>query len=116
MATKQFIFNTNVGITENYATNFFDVSNVQLTAKTDLNITSIEKCAEVLNEMATVYNEIQNYCDRNIDEKNIYTFASGLEDYLVRIGIKNITLITFTVSDLTNINSDFLTRNFNPIK
>jgi len=114
MAIKQFIFNTNVGITENYATNFFDISNVQITANTDLDITNTEKCSEVLEEMANIYNEIQSFCERDMDEKNIYTFSSNLEEHLKLLGIKNILSITFTVSDLKIPTLDFLNRSFNP--
>lgn len=112
MAGKQFIYNTNVGITENYATNFFDISAIEIIAKTDLSITTKELCAEVLSEMADIYNEIQTFSENNIDEKNIFTFTSKLEETLNGVSHKYIEKISFNITDI-NVASNTLLRTFN---
>lgn len=100
MAEKQFIFNTNVGITENYATNFFDIASIEIKAKTDLSITNQELCASVLKEMADIYNAIEIYSQENIDEKDIFTFSNNLENALKRLSPRYIQTMSFMVSEI----------------
>jgi hypothetical protein len=111
MAERQFIFNTNVAISENYATNFFNISALEITSRTDLSITTQEECAAVLTEMANIYKEIDTYLQRNIDEKNIYTLSLGLEDALKNLRPRYSDTISFIVTDI-NIPADTLYRTF----
>ena len=112
MAERQFVFNTNVSITENFATNFFDVSEIQILAKSSLSITSTEKCAEVLKEMADAYNEIDDYCNNNINEQNIYTFVSKMQEAMINLKLKNLQEMSFAVRDVTCLNTVFLNVGF----
>ena len=100
MATKQFLYNTNVGISENYSTNFFDISSIQITAATDLDITKQELCAEVLAEMASIYIEIDTFSQNNIDQENMFTFSQKLVTTLQGLRPRYLKTMSFFISNL----------------
>lgn len=112
MPSRDFIYNTNVAISSNYATNFFDISGIQMTAKTDLSITTQEECAAVLTEMSNIYKEIDTSLQRNIDEKNIFTLSSSLEEAIKNLRPRYVFSFSFIATDLL-ISINTLSRTFN---
>lgn len=112
MAGKTFFFNTNVSISENYATNFFDVSAIQLISNTDFDTTDKDTCVNVLNEQIGIYDEIQTFCTNNIDEQDIYTFTSKLQEAVTNLRPTYINKMSFTVANLNDQININLIRSF----
>lgn len=100
MAEIKFIYFTNVGISENFTTNFFDISVHQLTGEEELTSNKKDAAIECINEKELFYQIIQEFARENMDEKNIHSFLQNLEQmlfrntyyYIVRAGITIMSL------------------------
>ncbi len=112
MAEKQFFYNALVSITENYATNFFDISEITMETQSGFTTASKEQALEMITEQEKIYNEIQLFCDKNIDEKDIFRFTQNLEELLNAVQPKYLTKIFFKISNIDNINYVYLDRSF----
>lgn len=109
---RQFIYNSIVGISENYISNFFDIAILKLETNIAVSIIDREICLEMINEKCDLYNQVERYAISNIDERDIYIFTSKLEELLRSISYKYIGSISLLICDIFT-NNNTLKRDFN---
>ena len=105
MKEINFIYFTNVGISENFTTNFFDISVHQLTGEEELTSNKKEAAIQCINEKEVFYQTIQEFAIENMDEKNINLFLQNLEQALAKntyFYITRASIMIMTLEDNTN--------------
>ncbi len=107
MAEIQFSFNTNVKINSSIKTNFFSVSVQELVYTGSISSLNQEICSSIINEKITIYNNLINYCNENLEQSDILAFNSNLERSLSGISPKYIQKISYTISDIVSSNVSF---------